>query len=205
MHEYELLEKRWRKYKIKKAVQKIALIAIAATSIYLLYSLFPYPKGLHEPYSVSPQTSLILPNLEFEKHLKPPSNHTLKALKQHPPQPNTSKSSLTKQRKKLHIQAQGSDIDSLQQAFEHHPSKNLALLIAQKYYDLGKYNQALEWSIKANEFDKSEERSWIIFAKSAYKIGDKRRAMDALRAYLLHHPNPNVQKLYLQMQKGTFQ
>lgn len=200
MHEYELLEKRWKKYKIKKAAQKIALIAVVVASIYLLYRLFSHPKGPHQPPSLSPQTNLILPNFDFEKHLKAPSDHAPRASKQHPP----ATSSLAKKRDKLHIQAQGSDIDSLRQAFERHPGKNLALLIAQKYYDLGKYHKALEWSVKANEFDKSEERSWIIFAKSAYKIGDKRRAMDALRAYLRHHPSPIVKRLYLQMQKGTF-
>ncbi len=202
MHEYELLEKRWKKYKIKKAAQKIALIAVVAASIYLLYRLFSHPKGPHEPSSLSPQTNLILPNFDLEKHRKIFSTHSKMAPKK---RLSTSKTPLAKKRDKIRIQAQGSDIGSLQKAFIRHPSKNIALLIAQKYYDLGKYHEALEWSIKANEFDKSEEKSWIIFAKSAYKLGDKRRALNALRAYLRRYPSPSIQRLFVQMQKGSIQ
>ena len=255
MHEYELLEKRWKRYKFKKLIKKLGAVGIVFAGAYLIlsYSLFnhntpatikhpaktststPQPKSSpqiqksslaqeisssissslpisssHSSHScASSPAPLLLPNLEFEKYLTTPT----KAMVRHPRKTQPKKVSYTKassspiptQHQKLHIQAQRSDIKTLQETFANHPNKNIALLIAQKFYELHKYQQALQWSIKANEFDKSDEKSWIIFAKSAYKMGDKRRALEALYAYLLHHPSPRAQALYLQMQKGTFQ
>ncbi len=258
MHEYELLEKRWKRYKIKKFIKKLGAVGIVFAGAYLIlsYSLSnhntpttkystkastsststPQPKSSPQMQksalsqeisflssSISSSDSsysctslaapLLLPNLEFEKYLSAPTKPT-KAIPRHPLKTQPKKASYTKSsssttpvqhKKLLHIQTQKSDIKTLQETFANHPNKNIALLIAQKFYELHKYPQALEWSIKANEFDKSDEKSWIIFAKSAYKMGDKRRALDALYAYLLHHPSPRAQALYLQMQKGTFQ
>ena len=178
------------------------LIALLATAIFSLYRFLSPTKTMKKPHFHSTQTNIILPNLDFEKHLKAPPTHP-KPSPQKPP--STPKAALAKATKKrVQIQTQGSDIETLQRAYQRHPSKYMALLIAQRLYDDKNYKKALEWSIKANEFDKSEEKSWIIFAKSAYKLGDKRRAIEALRAYLRRHQSPSIQRLYLQMQKGAF-
>jgi len=203
MHEYELLEKRWKRHKLKKSLQKVLILILLIAVLFSLYRFLPYSKNVHTPHLTSSQPNIILPNFDFEKNLKVPTPQTKVVTKKPPIPPKTPL--LSKAKKRVQIQTKGSDIQTLQKAYEYHPSKSLALLIAQKLYNGQNYKKALEWSIKANEFDKTEERSWIIFAKAAYKLGDKRRAIDALRAYLHHHQSPTVQKLYLQMQKGAFQ
>ncbi|MCF6200606.1 MAG: CDC27 family protein [Hydrogenimonas sp.] len=71
----------------------------------------------------------------------------------------------------------------------------LASYIANSFYKKGKYKEAIKWSVEANSVDPSSEESWIIFAKANAKIGQKEKAIKALRVYLNQYSSKNVKSL----------
>jgi tetratricopeptide (TPR) repeat protein len=72
----------------------------------------------------------------------------------------------------------------LTQRFNEHQSYEDALRIAEAYYDLKKYKKAIKWAVEANTINPSDDKSWILFAKSEMAIGKKNEAIKVLRAYL---------------------
>lgn len=73
-----------------------------------------------------------------------------------------------------------------------------ALMIAEEYYHSGDYSNALKWALISNNIDSSNERSWIIFAKSKVKNGQREDALKALNGYLQHYPNATEIKSLIQ-------
>jgi len=88
-----------------------------------------------------------------------------------------------------------SSIGSMKKRF--HKSNNIddALLISKKFFQKKEYKRSLKWSLIANEIDKSNETSWVMFAKSKIKLGKKRDAISALSAYLKDHKSAKVKAL----------
>ncbi len=203
MHEYELVEKRWRRYRYKRVLMKVVFIGIVAILLFILYSLLPQIPLPSLPFLTSKlsQQNYLAPSLDFEKHLKKYVIHT-------PPQTKTSyakksekeipKESAPKNRKFL-ISAQKLTLTQMLDKYKKAPSIDLAIMIANEYFQQKKYKQAMEWAIKANSFDTENEKSWIIYAKSAYKLGDKNKAVNALKIYLYKHKSPQVKKLLTQI------
>jgi len=72
----------------------------------------------------------------------------------------------------------------LTQRFNEHQSYEDALRIAEAYYDLKDYKKAIKWAVEANTINPSDDKSWILFAKSEMAIGKKNEAIKVLRAYL---------------------
>lgn len=201
MHEYEILEKKWKRYRLKKLLKiLIPIIAIAA-------GLFFYMTKQKHPQiqNRSVATNEITPSLAFEKkierylHMPQPKKEkkkkksTTKPVAPPPPQ---------EEPKKVIISSQTQDIAALKRRYLSSPSLELALLIAKNYYDQGRYDQALKWSMKANELDRRNEQSWILFAKSAYKKGDKKRAIEALSLYVKKTGSKKAKELLQALYKG---
>ena len=138
-------------------------------------------------------------NLSFEKSHKKVF-HPSKSSKKSPKKKRYHNSSSSH----LRISSQNKSIKELIDNFSSDPSKELALLIAQHLYAKQQYAKAIKWSLKANTFDKTDPKTWILFAKSAYKMGRKERALEALRAYLEYLEDPRVKELYIQMVQGEF-
>lgn len=93
----------------------------------------------------------------------------------------------------------------LEKQFDASKDIALALILAEEYYHTNRYKKALKWSLIANEINSNNERSWIIFAKSYAKMGQKQRALKALRAYLELHPKSNeIKKLTINIIKGEY-
>ncbi|RUM67614.1 MAG: hypothetical protein DSZ06_00800 [Sulfurospirillum sp.] len=70
-----------------------------------------------------------------------------------------------------------------------------ALQVATKYFQKKDYKKALKWALIANEIDSTNDNSWILFAKSKVKLGQKDDAISALKAYLKEHHSINVKKV----------
>ena len=194
MHEYELLERRWQKYRYKKLLVKglfaAALIALASL-------LLPYKSvSKFEPTSPKNQTTNYLaPSLEFEKRLL-----AKKSAQSRPSKPIQPVKKVKKQNTAhLAISATKLTLPQMLQNYKKHPSIDLANMIANEYYQQKEYQKAMQWAIKANELDKDNEQSWILYAKSAYKLGQKQKAINALKIYLRKHPSKRVKKLLSQM------
>ncbi|KEA46383.1 hypothetical protein CR66_00540 [Campylobacter mucosalis] len=78
-----------------------------------------------------------------------------------------------------------------------------ALSIAQEYLDKKDYTNALEWSLHANEIDKQNKQSWIIFATAKYHLGQKQDALRALRTYNSDKNHKDINLLIRQIQNGS--
>jgi tetratricopeptide (TPR) repeat protein len=75
------------------------------------------------------------------------------------------------------------------------PSYETCMALAKKYYKEGNYNDALKWAKNANIQDNKKPESWIISAKSLFKLGKKQQALKILNIYYNYHKDKEVKKL----------
>ncbi len=68
---------------------------------------------------------------------------------------------------------------------------SIALKIAKLFYKQKDYKKAVIWSKKANSIEPREEEAWLVYAKSEYALGHKKRAKAILKIYI---NNSNSQK-----------
>ena len=76
------------------------------------------------------------------------------------------------------------DLQAIIQRFKKNNNPVLGVFIAKKYYDMGDYHKAYNYALITNQIDSTIEDSWIIFAKSLVKLGQKKRAIKTLKAYV---------------------
>jgi hypothetical protein len=68
----------------------------------------------------------------------------------------------------------------LEERFRRNGDFETALTLSEEYYKNSDYQKALKWAVSANSIDSKNEKSWILFAKSSYKLGRKQDAINAL-------------------------
>ncbi len=83
----------------------------------------------------------------------------------------------------------------LEKLFDKRGSYDLAIQIAERYFDAKRYKKALYWAKKANRLDKEQEDAWILYAKSLYHLGNKKEAKQILRVFLDYKESKRAQKL----------
>ncbi len=198
MREYEVLEKRWLKYRIKKFLRYIVSIALIGAGGWLYFQ----PNTSQPSLDSTPQ-NVVTPSMEFEKRLDKYLSASSSSKKKMTKKSSSSISSSSS--KEIVIASEEENLQALIKKYRSTPSLELALLIAQNYYDKKEFTKAIEWSMKANEFDPKDEESWLLFAKAAYKQGDKQRAIEALRAYAKKTGSIKAKELLEQFYKGSFQ
>jgi len=87
------------------------------------------------------------------------------------------------------------DISSLKKLFYERKSYNLALKIARYYYEAKDYDSAIKWSKTANSIDKTDDKSWIIYAKSLYAKKEYDKAKKILEIYMQFENSSKVSDL----------
>jgi len=75
------------------------------------------------------------------------------------------------------------------------PSYETCIKLSEKYFKEGKYNESLKWAKNANIQDKKNPLSWIMSAKSLYKLGKKSEAVKILKIYYNYRKDKEVEKL----------
>ena len=75
------------------------------------------------------------------------------------------------------------------------PSFDTCIHLARKYLNEKDYENALKWAKLANIQDKKNPISWIISAKSLYKMGKKEKALKLLKIYNSYYNNKDIKKL----------
>jgi len=93
------------------------------------------------------------------------------------------------------LKVQNRSMEQLQKKFAQTPNYNIAILIARSYYKKGAFQKAIRWAKKANELDKSDADSWIIYAKSLYALHQENKARELLHIYLQYENSEEVDKL----------
>ena len=93
-------------------------------------------------------------------------------------------------------------IPQLKEKFEKTQNIVFALMLAEEFYNAKNYKESVTWSLMANQSDPENEKSWIWFAKSKIKLGEKEDAITALKAFLKHNKSRAAQTLLNQINLG---
>ena len=76
--------------------------------------------------------------------------------------------------------------------------------MARHFYEAGDYERAYNYALQTNRIDSRSEESWMIFAKSQYKLGQRKAALKTLQAYTAQSGSAKAQHLFDAMKSGTF-
>lgn len=93
----------------------------------------------------------------------------------------------------------------LKEKFEKTQNIIFALMLAEEYYLTKNYNESSKWALIANGIDSDNEKSWIWFAKSKIKLGQREDASLALKAYLKNNKSKTIESLLSQIAIGEIQ
>jgi tetratricopeptide (TPR) repeat protein len=78
--------------------------------------------------------------------------------------------------------------------FENKKSYKGAIKIAQILYNKGDFQKAIDWAFKANSINPSDYESWLIYAKSLYKMNRKTKAKKVVSGYIENYgPNDKIE------------
>lgn len=93
---------------------------------------------------------------------------------------------------------------SVEKNFSKSRSYYDSLYLARDYYKKGKYAKAQKWALVTNDLNSKLEESWLIFAKSKAKLGQRREAQKVLSAYIAKTNSAKAKALLLKIKKGKF-
>lgn len=97
------------------------------------------------------------------------------------------------------------DIDEVIKRFNKNNNPALSLFIAKKYYELGDYHKAYNYSLITNDISNDIEASWILFAKSLMKLNEEKMAKQTLQKYIKHSNSNRARLLLDEILSGKFQ
>jgi hypothetical protein len=144
-------------------------------------------KSAPEPKKSAPAKPKPKPKIEIKQETPPP-----------PPAPPKNQI--------LIESAPMSGIDDLINKFETTNNIAFANMIADEYFEQGNFTKSLEWALRANEVDKEDEASWVMFAKSQMGLGNKEDAIRALENYTAGHKNAiSATALLQKIKTGEYQ
>lgn len=96
------------------------------------------------------------------------------------------------------------DINDVIKRFNKNNNPALSLFVAKKYYELSEYKKSYNYALITNEINNDIESSWIIFAKSLVKLGQKNKAIKVLNKYISHSNSNRASMLRDKIASGKF-
>jgi len=108
--------------------------------------------------------------------------------------------------KKIQIKRQNTqnDIQEIISRFKKNNNPALSLFVAKKYYELGDYHKSYNYALMTNEINRDIEASWIIFAKSLVKLGEKDLAIKTLKKFIKQSHSNSAKILLDEIRSGKF-
>ena len=108
-------------------------------------------------------------------------------------------------RKRVNIQVTSASNEEsvLRDQFLKTNNPTIALELARLNFRNNNFKEAIKWSLAANDIDNSLEESWIIFAKSKYKLKQSDDAVKALREYNKNLNKASINELINKIKSGT--
>ena len=91
------------------------------------------------------------------------------------------------------------------QRFKKTNNPVLSLFLAKKYYEMKKYDLSYNYALITNQIDNKIDMSWIIFAKSLVKLGQKDMAVNTLKSYIKNSNSQTAITLLDEIESGRFQ
>ena len=75
-----------------------------------------------------------------------------------------------------------------------------SLFLARHFYMKGEYKKAEYWALQTNKIDDTLEEAWLLFAQAKAKMGEKKKAIKALKAYIQRSDSLRAKRLLDQIQ-----
>ena len=197
------LESRWFKYKVKSYLPHFSVLI----SLVIVFSFIQK----HSLYSIPKEEIIkkeVPTNLKLSPSLDSVNNISLVATQTIIPDKLLVKAVSTQPiSKKISIKRQNTqdDIHDIIKRFKNNNNPALSLFVAKKYYELGNYHQAYNYSLITNKINKEIKVSWIIFAKSLVKLGKRDKAISILKKYIQQSNSSSAQILLDEIRTGKFQ
>ena len=105
----------------------------------------------------------------------------------------------TKAKKKMHLEiiamSGESTYKDVKNRFSLAPDPDDSIFLARNYYKDGNYEEAAHWALQTNKLNGDIEESWLIFAKSKAKTGQKNEAIRVLTMYVKKSGSFKAEKL----------
>lgn len=178
------LEDKYKRYLLKKYFKFLFIFAILIAC--MLISFFM----VQDFYK---QKALALEALEYKKTLNwqitqaQIANEKNKILQERLSK-DESKDELEEELKtQIDIYSKILNISDLKRSFYQNPSYQKAMNLATQYYENKDYEKSIFWSLKANDIDRKNSDSWVLFAKAKQALGKDEEAKQALDTYVSYY------------------
>ncbi|ENF4760162.1 transformation system protein [Campylobacter coli] len=178
------LEDKYKRYLLKKYFKFLFIFAILIAC--MLISFFM----VQDFYK---QKALALEALEYKKTLNwqitqaQITNEKNKILQERLSK-DESKDELEEELKtQIDIYSKILNISDLKRSFYQNPSYQKAMNLATQYYENKDYEKSIFWSLKANDIDRKNSDSWVLFAKAKQALGKDEEAKQALDTYVSYY------------------
>ncbi|HED6851668.1 TPA: transformation system protein [Campylobacter coli] len=174
------LEDKYKRYLLKKYFK--FLFIFAALVVCMVISFFV----IQNFYK---QKALVLEALEYKKTL----DHQIVQVQIANEKNKILQERLSKDENKEELKTQIDiyskflNISDLKRNFYQNPSYEKAMNLAARYYKNKDYEKSIFWSLKANDIDRKNSSSWILFAKAKQALGKEEEAKQALDTYVSYY------------------
>jgi tetratricopeptide (TPR) repeat protein len=95
------------------------------------------------------------------------------------------------------------DIQDVIKRFKKNKNPALSLFVAKRFYAIGNYQQSYNYALITNELNSDIEDSWLIFAKSLVKLGQRDMAISTLESYIEDSRSIKAKLLLDSIKNGT--
>ncbi len=178
------LEDKYKRYLLKKYFK--FLFIFAALAVCMVISFF----AMQNFYK---QKALVLEALEYKKTLDHQiaqaqiANEKNKILQERLSKDENKEELKEELKTQIDIYSKFLNISDLKRNFYQNPSYEKAINLAARYYKNKDYEKSIFWSLKANDIDRKNSSSWILFAKAKQALGKEEEAKQALDTYMSYY------------------
>lgn len=178
------LEDKYKRYLLKKYFK--FLFIFAALAVCMVISFF----AMQNFYK---QKALTLEALEYKKILDHQiaqaqiANEKNKILQERLSKDENKDELKEELKTQIYIYSKLLNISDLKRNFYQNPSYEKAMNLAARYYENKDYEKSIFWSLKANDIDRKNSSSWILFAKAKQALGKEEEAKQALDTYVSYY------------------
>jgi tetratricopeptide (TPR) repeat protein len=110
-----------------------------------------------------------------------------------------------KSTKKIHLNIiESSSVDAyedVEKRFFKSRDVDDSLFLAKAYYSIGKYKKSEHWALQTNKINSTIDESWIIFAQSKVKLGQRSEAISILNNYIQRTGSERAKNSLLKISK----
>ena len=105
--------------------------------------------------------------------------------------------------KKINLTSSSANyIETMKAKFAKSKHPREALLLAKAFYSKGEYKESEKWALVSNKLESKEVDSWIVFASSKAKMGQKDEAIKILFTYYKKERSEKVKAVIEKIKRG---